>query len=556
MSLTAFEQTTQLNAEVSDQAGRVSTGPQVTWSSSATSVATVDTSGLVTAVGNGTAQITATSGSVSGSAMVSVAQVVDAVAISPEADTLIAGDTLRLTAQGTDANGHAVKGVEFEWESYNVLVAEVDDIGFVTGVAPGEVTIAATMGEVTGRTDLVVSARPRWTLSGTVSHGWTDPETNVVDDSANYQTPVNGAATTPAVTTPMGRIVGAVVEVINGPDAGRQATTDGNGRYALEGLLQGQHTVQVTAKGFAPNDGVVELVSDVVRDFAVSHEVLPQQSSSTFPDTDPGWFRTLSLDYPYTHRVGNIRVFSDISETFSREHAEHMKLVWDFFDDLYDKNRGAHVDAYYTTNPEVFRKVVPHCPTIFIPGARTVTACYLDYPRWFIIPYQVPDFGTQLHEIGHDFLYATWSPGDDGWILWDDNKWYIEGTAMYFEGGVFEDQGSLRVPVPHWYCTWGFRLFYEQDSLLPLEQLLRRKADVFHADNVRSYSQSCMLIYYLEKREPGVLYALIYRINSGEIVTNDDLVAALLELTGKSVSELEEAYQSHAISVISVPTGN
>lgn len=55
-----------------------------------------------------------------------------------------------------------------------------------------------------------------------------------------------------------------------------------------------------------------------------------------------------------------------------------------------------------------------------------------------------------------------------------------------------------------------------------------------------------MMFDYLERHEPGVLFALIDRINSGEVVSNDDLVAAMLELAGKSISELEEAYESHA----------
>lgn len=347
-----------------------------------------------------------------------------------------------------------------------------------------------------------------------------------------------------------GRIVGAVVEVVGGPDAGRRALTDDHGRYLLESLEQAQVTVRVAAEGFGSVNRTFDLASDLTLTFAISRQISSSKPQVSFPDTDPEWFRQLALDYPYEHHVGNVRVFSDISPAFSTEHAEHLSLTWDFFNGLYARNRGSFVDAYYTTNPEVFRKVVPHCPTIFIPGARTVTACYLDYPRWFVIPYQIPDYGTQLHEIGHDFLYATWPPGDDGRILWDDNKWYIEGTAMYFEGGVFDDQGALRVPAPDVFCTGLFRRFDDEGSLIPLAKLLWLKADDFHADNWRSYSQSCMLFYYLEKREPGVLYALIHRINSGEIVTNDELVAALLELTDKSVGEFEEAYQSHARSVI------
>lgn len=135
--------------------------------------------------------------------------------------------------------------------------------------------------------------------------------------------------------------------------------------------------------------------------------------SLSFPETDPLWLQDLAPDYPYAYQVANVRVLSDISPGLSSEHAEHLKLVWDFFNALYARNRGGWLDVYYTADVAIFHKVVSHCPTIFIPGARNLTACYLDYARWFILPYQTPDFGTQLHEIGHDFLFATWPQSED-----------------------------------------------------------------------------------------------------------------------------------------------
>ena len=71
--LTALGATVQLSAEVRDQNDRVMAGATATWTSSASSVATVDAAGLVRAVGNGTATITASAGSASGSAAVTVA---------------------------------------------------------------------------------------------------------------------------------------------------------------------------------------------------------------------------------------------------------------------------------------------------------------------------------------------------------------------------------------------------------------------------------------------------------------------------------------------------
>ena len=67
--LTALGTTVQLSAEVRDQ---MVARAIVTWTSSSNLVATVDASGLVTAAGNGTATITASMGSASGSAVVTV----------------------------------------------------------------------------------------------------------------------------------------------------------------------------------------------------------------------------------------------------------------------------------------------------------------------------------------------------------------------------------------------------------------------------------------------------------------------------------------------------
>jgi len=65
-------QTSKATAVVRDASGAVITGAQVTWSSSNILVATVNASGVVTGLLPGTARITATSGSVSGVATITV----------------------------------------------------------------------------------------------------------------------------------------------------------------------------------------------------------------------------------------------------------------------------------------------------------------------------------------------------------------------------------------------------------------------------------------------------------------------------------------------------
>ena len=154
--LAALGATLRFLAEVRDQNGQTLTGEAVGWSSSDPSVAPVDVSGLATAASNGSATITATAGSISSTATVTVAQVVSAVAVSPAEGTLVEADTLRLSAEAADANGHAVEVAEFVWASSDTLAVQVDTSGLVAGVASGLAVVTATASDVTGYAELRV----------------------------------------------------------------------------------------------------------------------------------------------------------------------------------------------------------------------------------------------------------------------------------------------------------------------------------------------------------------------------------------------------------------
>ena len=164
LELAALGDTARLSAQVHDQYGNLMADAAVTWASSDASVASVDLDGLVQSIGNGEAVVVAMAGSASDTAQVTVAQVANTIALTPAADTLMVGDTLRLIAEATDANGHAVAGAEFAWASEDAAVAQVDATGLVTGVGAGEVEITATSSGVTGRAALVVGVVSRVTL--------------------------------------------------------------------------------------------------------------------------------------------------------------------------------------------------------------------------------------------------------------------------------------------------------------------------------------------------------------------------------------------------------
>jgi uncharacterized protein YjdB len=154
-------QTVALTATTRDASGRPLSGRTVTWTSSTPAVATVSTSGLVTAVAVGSATISATSEGRSGSLNVAVAPVpVAAVVVSPPSASLVQGTTRQLTAEARDNTSALLSGRVITWTSSNAAVATVSTGGLVAAVSPGTVTITAAAEGVQGTAAIVVTAIP------------------------------------------------------------------------------------------------------------------------------------------------------------------------------------------------------------------------------------------------------------------------------------------------------------------------------------------------------------------------------------------------------------
>ena len=139
--------TQQLTATVT--ASPASADKTVTWSTSDANVAKVSESGLVTAVAQGTATITATSNldnTQKGTCAITVnppASPIPVTAISVDATATIGiGESKTLTVTYTPSNANEGKAVS--WSSANPNTATVDANGVVTGVAAGNVSITAT----------------------------------------------------------------------------------------------------------------------------------------------------------------------------------------------------------------------------------------------------------------------------------------------------------------------------------------------------------------------------------------------------------------------------
>ena len=160
-ALEAFGDTVRLSAQAMDSNGHAVAGTVFSWTSGDTLVAVVDSAGLVTAIGNGNAEITAAADAVAGAATLEVAQQPGAIVVSPSAHTLAAfGGTVHLSAEAVDANGHAVAGTVFSWTSGDTLVAAVNSDGLVTAVGNGTAEIAAAVGAVSGTVAVTVAQQP------------------------------------------------------------------------------------------------------------------------------------------------------------------------------------------------------------------------------------------------------------------------------------------------------------------------------------------------------------------------------------------------------------
>src|SRR6266700_387459 len=154
----AAGQSVQLTATPKDANGTPLSGRTVTWASNNTSVAIADVNGNVTALAPGSATITATSEGQSGTAAITVTSVpVASVSVSPASATVLAGQTVQLSATPKDVNGNPLSGRTITWSSSNTPVATVSSSGLVTGVVAGSATITATSEGQSGTAAITVT---------------------------------------------------------------------------------------------------------------------------------------------------------------------------------------------------------------------------------------------------------------------------------------------------------------------------------------------------------------------------------------------------------------
>ena len=202
----------------------------VTWTSTDTSIATVDENGVVTGVATGTATITATSGGKSATCTITVtdtAVAVTEVTLDTTSATVTVGETKTLTATVSPDNA---TDNDVTWTSSDTSVATVDSNGVVTGVATGTVTITATAGGKTATSTITVTAPVA--------------VTDVTLDATSATVTVGGTKTLTATVSPDDAADKSVTWTSSDPSI---ATVDSNG--VVTGVAIGTATITATAGG-------------------------------------------------------------------------------------------------------------------------------------------------------------------------------------------------------------------------------------------------------------------------------------------------------------------
>jgi len=273
-------QSKQLTATATNQNGQAIPSATFTWASSNTQVASVDTSGNVTLVGSGSANISASAGGLTTSipATATAATIhVAAVSVTPSTVTLNPGNTVQLTAVPTDSLGNALANQTVTWSSSNTSVATVSATGLLSAVAVGSAVISATAGGKSGFANLaVVAASPASVASVTVSPatasitaGKTVQLTATLKDSAGNALggrAVTWSSSNPTVATVSsnGLVsgIGAGTATISASSGGQQGSAQITVNAVAVGSVQvspgwanlsARQTLQLTATALDPN---------------------------------------------------------------------------------------------------------------------------------------------------------------------------------------------------------------------------------------------------------------------------------------------------------------
>ena len=254
-------ETSQLIATISPSNA---TNKNVSWRSSSTSIATVSSSGLITAVGGGTATITVTTedGTKTATCQVEVRVHVTGVSLDKTELSLTEGDAWRLTATVNPADAW---NRNLSWKSSSTSVATVSSSGLVTAVSEGTATITVTTEDGSKTATCKVTVKKKViSVTGvslnTTSISLTEGETNqltatvipsnATNKNVSWKSSSISVATVSSIGLVKGVSAGTATITVTTVDGGYSATCKVTVVSGTTGTLP---TVQLVGYGFSSN---------------------------------------------------------------------------------------------------------------------------------------------------------------------------------------------------------------------------------------------------------------------------------------------------------------
>lgn len=166
--------------------------------------------------------VIATTASCGGDGSTDPGSTVAQITLAPLAPTVVAGQTVTLSAQPKDVSGNVVTGQGVAWATSDATIATVSG-GVVTAIKPGSATVSATSGSATANTtvtviaaidrvvvtpspaDVIVNSTVQLTATLRDAAGAEIPARNIVWSSSS-----DAAATVSSTGLVTGKVVGAV----------------------------------------------------------------------------------------------------------------------------------------------------------------------------------------------------------------------------------------------------------------------------------------------------------------------------------------------------------
>jgi uncharacterized protein YjdB len=217
----------------------------VSWTSSNTAVATMDSTGIASSVAQGSTTVSASaSGQTSNNAILTVtAPVLAALSITPPIASVTLGNTRQFTASGILTDGTVAPLGTVAWTSSNTAVATVDGTGLVTTHASGSTNISALSdGVASNTTGLMVSLAASGGISAVAASGQLTISWTAVTGATSYNLYWGTAS---GLTAPYAKIAGVSAPYVLG------LLTDGTTYYYRIGAVAADGSETLSAEAFS-----------------------------------------------------------------------------------------------------------------------------------------------------------------------------------------------------------------------------------------------------------------------------------------------------------------